>query len=268
VAVALAGDYAYVAASSFGLGIVDVSDPAQPTQVGVYDTPGAAFGVAVAGDLAYIADSSALRIADVSDPSQPIEVASYETDGLAVNVATTDDLIYVATSGGLLILRLRTPGPPPSTELVNGDFEGGFYLQMGQSVANGWTAFAFSGQPSFAGEGFTVFDGRWAYKISGYGPFAAGLAQTVGVQPGRTYQVTTYYQLYPPGDGEAFLGVQDGESATQWIGDSWPGVWRPLSQTVTPTSERLTITLQGSSGAAPNTNVYFDEVTMVIVGAP
>ena len=101
--------------------------------------------------------------------------------------------------------------------------------------------------------------------MSGYAPFSAGLAQVISVQPGRRYQVTVYYQLYPPGDGQAFLGVQDGTAPPQWVGDSWPGVWRTLSQVITPTSDRLTISLQGSSGALPNTNVYFDDATVVTI---
>jgi len=35
---------------------VDVSDPAHPTEVGAYDTPGWANGVAVSGTHAYVAD--------------------------------------------------------------------------------------------------------------------------------------------------------------------------------------------------------------------
>lgn len=166
--------------------------------------------------------------------------------------------------------RIYKPGepPPPTEALVNGDFEDGFYPLWGQSIANGWAPYTLLGQPSFAGERSTVHSGRWAYKVSGHAPFTAGLAQVVPVQPGKTYRVTAYYQLYPPGDGAAFLGVRDGASATQWIGDSWPGVWRPLSHVITVTSGQLTISLQGSSGADPNTNVYFDDVTVVAVGGP
>jgi hypothetical protein len=163
------------------------------------------------------------------------------------------------------------PGPPAA--LINGDFEDGFYTLTlpafaGQSIANGWAPFVLAGQPSFAGERSTVHGGRWAYKVSSYAPFVGGLAQVVPVQPGRTYRVTAYYQLYPPGDGRASLGVRDGASAVQWVSDSWPGVWRSLSQVVTATSDRLTITLQGNNGADPNTNVYFDDVTVVTVGGP
>jgi hypothetical protein len=162
----------------------------------------------------------------------------------------------------------EAPPVPPPALLVNGDFEDGFYLLQGQSIANGWAPFTLAGDPSFAGERSTVHAGRWAYKISGYAPFTAGLAQVVSVQPGKTYQVMTFYQLYPPGDGQAFLGVQDGTQPQRLVGDSWPGVWRPLSQTITPASDRLIVTLLGSNGAAPNTNVYFDDVTVTPAGAP
>jgi photosystem II stability/assembly factor-like uncharacterized protein len=179
-----------------------------------------------------------------------------------------DGTLYAGTDAGLWAYRPSGPSPSPAAELVNGDFEDGFYPLWGQSIANGWAPYILSGEPTLAGERSTVHSGRWAYKVSGHAPFTAGLAQVVGVQPGRTYRVTAYYQLYPPGDGAAFLGVRDGASATQWVGDSWPGVWRPLSQVITTTSDRLTISLQGSSGAEPNTNVYFDDVTVVTVGGP
>jgi hypothetical protein len=152
--------------------------------------------------------------------------------------------------------------------LVNGGFEQGFYNWQGISIADGWATYTAAGQPSFAGERSTVYSGEWAYKLSGYAPFTAGLAQVIQVQPGKTYRVTAYYQLYPPGDGQAFLGMQDGTSTTQWVGDSWPGAWRPLSQEITVTSDQLTIILQGNNGLDPNTNVYFDEVTVVPVGSP
>ena len=39
-AIAIVGDWAYVADDGEGLRIVDVSDPNHPTEVGSYDTPG------------------------------------------------------------------------------------------------------------------------------------------------------------------------------------------------------------------------------------
>jgi hypothetical protein len=159
------------------------------------------------------------------------------------------------------------PTPPPA--LINGDFEGGFYIdRQGRSVANGWAIYAIMGYPSFAGERFTVHSGQWAYKISSYAPFSGGLIQTVQVQPGRTYRVTAWYQLYPPGDGVAILIIRDKAHSERWAADSWPGVWRPLSQQMTVTTDHLTIFLQGTNGPDPNTNVYFDDVTVELVGSP
>jgi len=157
---------------------------------------------------------------------------------------------------------------PTPTEVTNPDFEGGFFGPVGQSVANGWAFYIAGGEPTFDGEYTTVHGGSWAQKISGYAPFAAGLAQAVTVKPGTIYRVTVYYQLYPPGDGQAFLGVQDGTAPAQWVGGGEGGVWRLLSQTLTVTSDRLTLYLHGNNGTGLNTNVYFDDVTVVAVGSP
>ena len=51
----MAGSLAYVADGS-SLQIIDVSNPANPTLRGAYDTPGFAFGVSVVGRLIYVAD--------------------------------------------------------------------------------------------------------------------------------------------------------------------------------------------------------------------
>src|SRR4030042_1454371 len=47
--VAVAGGYAYVADDGGGLRVISVSTPSAPVEVGYYDTPGYAYGVAVAG---------------------------------------------------------------------------------------------------------------------------------------------------------------------------------------------------------------------------
>jgi len=59
--VAVAGNYAYVAAGEFGgLQVIDVTDPANPQLVGSVATPAVAWDVAVAGSYAYVADGCAL----------------------------------------------------------------------------------------------------------------------------------------------------------------------------------------------------------------
>jgi hypothetical protein len=64
------------------------------------------------------------------------------------------------------------------------------------------------------------------------------------------------------------LGVQDGTAPAQWVGGGEGGVWRPLSQTLTVDSNRLTLYLHGNNGVGLNTNVYFDNVTVTELGPP
>ncbi len=85
--VAVAGNYAYVTDWSGGLHIINVSNPAAPTETGSYDTQGDAEGVAVTGNYAYVADwYSGLRIVDVSNPAAPTETGFYDTPGCAKDV--------------------------------------------------------------------------------------------------------------------------------------------------------------------------------------
>ncbi len=122
--IVLAQDYAYVAGGYQGLRIIDVSDPTSPSEVGFYDTPGHAWGIAVAaGDpqghtYAYVADGdspqtdrTALRIIDVSDPANPSEVGSYEELDDARDVTVVGSKAYVA-GGCLHIIDVSDPTSP------------------------------------------------------------------------------------------------------------------------------------------------------------
>ena len=97
---------------SAGLRIIDISDVANPTELGDYDTPGNARDVTATGNYAYVADEyQGLRIIDVSDPAHPVQVGLYDTLGEAYGVAVAGGYAYVADgSGGLVILRFHS-GP-------------------------------------------------------------------------------------------------------------------------------------------------------------
>jgi hypothetical protein len=105
-AVAVQGNYAYLA-TGFGLMIVDITDPTRPKVMSRLPLPDISQGVAVSGNLAYVADRSAgLRIIDVSDPTRPVERGLFDTPGLAYGVAVVGNLAYVADGeAGLFILR-------------------------------------------------------------------------------------------------------------------------------------------------------------------
>ena len=55
--------------------VIDVSNLASPQRVGGYDTSGHAYGVAVSGNFAYVADENAgLQVIDVNNPASPQRV--------------------------------------------------------------------------------------------------------------------------------------------------------------------------------------------------
>lgn len=74
---------------STGLRIFDVADPANPVFIGAMPTPGRPSDIAVAGDLAFIADggTGGLLVVDLADPATPTIVGLAETPGLASSVA-------------------------------------------------------------------------------------------------------------------------------------------------------------------------------------
>ena len=70
----VAGTYAYVADATGGLRVIDVSDPANPQEVGNNNGFRNALRVGVSEGYAYVANSDDLRVVDVSDPTNPVEV--------------------------------------------------------------------------------------------------------------------------------------------------------------------------------------------------
>ena len=132
--VAVAGSYAYVAwSTNGGLRIINISNPAAPTEVGFYNTPGPARGVAVVGSYAYVltgdckfGSSTPLRIIDVSNPAAPTEVSLFGTPGCGVGLAVAGSYAYVTNgSSGLRIINVSNPAAP--TEI-------GFYDTIGTAV--------------------------------------------------------------------------------------------------------------------------------------
>jgi len=112
--VVVSGAYAYVAAENAGLRIINVSDPANPSEASFYDTPGSAYDVAVSGSYAYVADGDAgLRIINVADPANPSEASFYDTPGSAQDVMISGSYAYVADGdAGLRIINVSDPAHP------------------------------------------------------------------------------------------------------------------------------------------------------------
>ena len=122
---------AYVAAGEAGLRIIEVSDPAQPREVGYYDTPWFTWRVATdltsrPGEIyAHVIDKlGSLRIVRVTDAAHPVLVATHA--GVYGDVAVTEGYAYVSGDGGITILDLSDITQP---------------RQVSSSSAGGWVYF-------------------------------------------------------------------------------------------------------------------------------
>ena len=84
-----------------GLQVYDVTDPTAPAKTATFETPGQAYGLALRGHLAYVADGDAgLHVVDLSDPAAPQIVTSYPTPRPARDVAASDSLVLVVVGQG------------------------------------------------------------------------------------------------------------------------------------------------------------------------
>ncbi len=115
VSIVLEGNHAFMTDHT-GLQILDVTDPTNPLTVGIFETPGFAFDVAVSSQVAYVADygdSGGLWVVDVSDPSSPVGVEHLDTGSRTRRVVAADEMIYVGDDNlGLLVIDVSNPTTP------------------------------------------------------------------------------------------------------------------------------------------------------------
>ncbi len=108
------GDYAFVADGSWGLQVIDISDPTAPTLAGTCNTPGFCRSVAISGGHAFVADyATGLLVIDISDPTSPTLIGGYNTSGTAYDVAVSGDHAFVADDiSGLQVIDISDPTAP------------------------------------------------------------------------------------------------------------------------------------------------------------
>ena len=104
------GDYAFVAAGSAGLQVVNVSDRTNPTIVASLPLAGNADDVRLLGSLAYVAgDVAGLQVIDVTNPLVPVQRGTLNTSGTALDVAVRGTTAYIANSSNLFIADVTNP---------------------------------------------------------------------------------------------------------------------------------------------------------------
>ncbi len=94
-ALAAGGNHLVIGVGS-AVHVIDVSRPASPEPVGVYDFEQPVLGLAAVGDAVYVANShDGLRRLDLSDPSAPRLAGTSATRGQAVGVAAVGTRVFV-----------------------------------------------------------------------------------------------------------------------------------------------------------------------------
>jgi len=95
------GGLAYIAASTEGFYVLNISNKAYPTEIGYVDTPGNATDVIVDGGFAYLADGPAgVHVIDVRDPTNPTILSTYDTPGHAQKLVKQGKTLFVADGVG------------------------------------------------------------------------------------------------------------------------------------------------------------------------
>jgi len=223
--ICVSDSHAYVA-DIFSTRIIDVSNPANPFEVGVYENlVFFAQDVAISGNYAYVAYGvDGLRIVDISNPHFPYEVGFWDTPYIARGVAVSDSYAYVADAdSGLRIINITNPFSPYEVgycdtigwvehAAISGDYA---YLACGNSgfkiidISNPVLPFLVSSLPN-AGGNRIVKQGKYVYlggsiiDVSNpYAPFeigrfftASGIAVTDDylyvLEPFRVYDVSDH----------------------------------------------------------------------------
>lgn len=112
-AIAGAGNLVYAGDGAI-VRVLDVSNPAAPTELGSVTVDGYVRGLALSGNLLCVASHyDGLRVIDVSNPASPVEVGSAPTADTALSVAAVGNIAYVAvSSAGVAVFDLSNPASP------------------------------------------------------------------------------------------------------------------------------------------------------------
>lgn len=121
--------YAYIAAWTAGLRMVDVTDPTAPVEVGAleFEPATAVTGIALGGQMAYLATTAGLRVVDVSDPTHPVQLGALPAVSWDVALAGYGRLYLVegqcssldgCDSGSLQAVDISNPARPRQVALT------------------------------------------------------------------------------------------------------------------------------------------------------
>ena len=108
-------DWEELADDTSGLELINITNPANPSLIGTYDTPGFPSAVVISadGNTAYVTDDmNGLLVVDISIPASPSLAGSFNTSGVAQAVALSQDgtLAFIAVGeSGLQVVNVSNP---------------------------------------------------------------------------------------------------------------------------------------------------------------
>ncbi len=111
--VCVSGRYAYITGEGIFC-VVDISDPSDPREIGVYYPPNwrenVFSAISAKSPYAYLLYLDKLHVIDVSDPSKPKEIGCLNVRGAKGIFAS--DYLYVSSEGGILVVDVSNPSEP------------------------------------------------------------------------------------------------------------------------------------------------------------
>lgn len=178
-AVAVAGDYAYIAAGASGLQVVGLSsDRTHPVVVSSLALAGSAFDVSLAGNTAYLAGSSTLSVVDITNPLVPVIRGTFATAGSCSGIVVRGPTAYLNCTSGLQLINVTNPAAMIQISSLN---VGGTAWKLAVDLTRNFAALAMGtsglklvdisnpAAPALLGTASTgdaravVLNGNWAY---------------------------------------------------------------------------------------------------------
>ncbi|MBN1647588.1 MAG: chitobiase/beta-hexosaminidase C-terminal domain-containing protein [Spirochaetales bacterium] len=172
--VCIAGNYAYIARMSGGLGIIDVSDKLDLKISNTVSTAAWCYDVEIKDNYLYAGTGDGLMIYDVSDPENPVYVNTV-TSMEILNIFISDNCAYLAAdSNDLVIINIQNP---TSAYMANQIFVEGLATDV---FVTDEYAYVVTEEYQSAGSSFSI--------INKYG--TPEVIKTIGISDGDCRSVT------------------------------------------------------------------------------
>jgi len=96
--ISISGERAYIVEENYGISALDISNPQNLTISGQYYTGARSHQVIVKHPYAYVSQYNKLRILDISDPSNTLDLGSYDAGNQIRNVFINDSYAFITKS--------------------------------------------------------------------------------------------------------------------------------------------------------------------------